>query len=94
LKGNSSVGTRYEDIQDWLVRYLAGVLDMEPDDIGVTTPFSRFGLDSAATIILTGDLIEWLGCQIESDTVYQYPTVRSLARFLAESRFGERVVGE
>ncbi|MGH8641527.1 MAG: acyl carrier protein [Burkholderiales bacterium] len=85
--------TRYENIQEWLIQYLADVLDMAPDDIGTTTPFGRFGLDSAATIILAGDLMEWLGCHIESDVVYQYPTVQSLARFLAETRFGERVSG-
>lgn len=85
------MGTQYENIQEWLINYLADVLDMEADDIGTSTPFSRYGLDSSATIILTGDLMEWLECQIESDDVYQYPTVQSLARFLAETRFGERV---
>jgi len=91
LKGNGRVGTQYENIQEWLINYLADVLDMEPDDIATTTPFSRYGMDSSATIILTGDLMEWLGCEIDSDDVYQYPTVQSLARFLAETRFGERV---
>ena len=82
--------THFEKIHDWLISYLADLLDMEPDEIGTTTPFSRYGLDSSSTVILTGDLMEWLGCQIEPDTVYQYPTIQSLARFLAETLFGER----
>lgn len=85
--------TRYEAIQEWLIGYLARLLDLDPDDIGVTSPFTRYGLDSSSTIILTGDLMEWLGCEIAPDEVYQYPTVESLARFLAETRFGERVGG-
>jgi acyl carrier protein len=87
------VQTRYEAIQEWLIGYLARLLDLDPDDIGVTSPFTRYGLDSSSTIILTGDLMEWLGCEIAPDEVYQYPTVESLARFLAETRFGERVGG-
>lgn len=83
--------TRYEAIQEWLISYLANLLDIDPDDIGIASPFTRYGLDSSSTIILTGDLMEWLGCPVAPDEVYQYPTVESLARFLAESRFGERV---
>ena len=83
--------THYENIQDWLITYLAGVLDIEADDIATTTPFSRYGLDSSATVVLTGDLMEWLGCEIEPDTVYRHPTVQSLARFLAENVYGERM---
>lgn len=83
--------THYETIQDWLIAYLADVLDMEADDIATTTPFSRYGLDSSSTVVLTGDLMEWLGCEIEPDIVYRHPTVQSLARFLAESLYGERV---
>jgi acyl carrier protein len=84
------VQTHYETIRDWLISYLADVLDIEEEDIGTTTPFSRFGLESSSTVVLTGDLMEWLGCEIEADIVYRYPTVQSLARFLAESVYGER----
>ena len=83
--------SRYEKIQDWLVHYLAELLDMDPEDIGANTPFTRFGLDSSATIILTSELIEWLEIQIESDDVYQYPTVQSLSKYLAETLYGEQV---
>lgn len=83
--------TRYESIREWLIGYLANLLDIEPDEIGLNSPFTRYGLDSSSTLILTGDLMEWLGCEVAPDEVYQYPTVHSLARFLAEARFGERI---
>ncbi len=82
--------SQYEKIQDWLVRYLANLLDMELDAVGEHTPFTRFGLDSSATIILASELIEWLGVQIEPDDVYQYPTVHALAQHLAETLYGEQ----
>ncbi len=82
--------SHYERIQDWLITYIANRLDMEPDDIRATIPFSRYGLDSASTIVMTSDLIEWLGHQVEPDTIYQYPTVQALARYLAETLFAEQ----
>ncbi|MBS0447555.1 MAG: acyl carrier protein [Proteobacteria bacterium] len=81
---------QYERIHDWLIDYLADQLELDRDDILPTQPFSRFGLDSASTIILAGELMEWLGSRIDVDAVYQYPTVESLARHLAESLYGER----
>jgi len=86
------VQTHYENIQEWLISYLADVLDIDPDDIGTTVPFSRYGLDSSSTVVLTGDLMDWLGCEIEPDIVYRHPTVQSLARFLAQAVYGERAV--
>lgn len=80
----------YERIQDWLIKYLANRAGMEPDDIGATIPFARYGLDSVSAIVMTSDLIEMLGHQIEPDAIYQYPTVQALARFLAETLFAEQ----
>ena len=83
--------SRYDSIQDWLVEYLANLLKMDPDDIVTTTPFGRYGLDSMATVVMVGDLMEWLGRNIDMDTVYRNPTIEALARFLAEDEPGERV---
>jgi acyl carrier protein len=82
--------SHYERIHDWLVDYLAEQLEIDKDDVGPTLPFSRLGLDSSSTIILTGELMEWLGRKLEPDALYEYPTVESLSRHLAGSLFGER----
>ena len=70
-------------IQTWLTTYLADLLNLEPKEIDVTIPFERFGLDSAAVMGLSGDLEEWLACELDPTLIYDYPTIESLAKHLA-----------
>lgn len=72
------------EIQAWLVSYLAEVLEIEPDNVGVDSPFDRFGLDSARVVVMTGDMQDWLGCELRPTLAYDYPTIDALARHLAE----------
>jgi len=78
-----------DKVQDWLVRYLADTLDLNPDDIGETTLFTHYGLDSSSTAILTAELMDWLGVEIALDDVYQYPTIEKLSQYLSEKFSGE-----
>jgi len=74
-----------EKIEDWLISYLADLLEMDKDEVDVTTPFERYGLDSATTVGLVGDLEEWLGCNLDSTLLYDYPTIKSVSEHLAAS---------
>ncbi len=71
-------------IQAWLVSHLAEQLEINSNEIDVTIPFERYGLDSSAAVSLTGDLEEWLGCDLDPTLLYDYPTIEGLARHLAE----------
>jgi len=71
------------EIQAWIVSYLAETLEIDPDEINVTIPFDRYGLDSSVAIGLTGDLEDWLGRKLDPTLLYDYPTVEALARHLA-----------
>jgi acyl carrier protein len=74
-----------EELQDWLVYYISGVLFLEPDDIDIKTPFDRYGLDSSAAITLTGDLGDWLGGEtLDPTLLWDYPTIESLTEFLLQ----------
>lgn len=73
-----------EEIEEWLVNHIAQILEIEPDEIDLTIPFERYGLDSAAGITLTGDLDEWLGHTIDPSIIYDYPTVESLVKYLTQ----------
>ncbi|AFY75732.1 MAG: acyl carrier protein [Hydrococcus sp. C42_A2020_068] len=70
------------EIQDWIVAYLADLLETEPEEIDVTIPFDRYGLDSSAAVGLTGDLENWLGTEVEPTLLYDYPTVEALVEHL------------
>lgn len=71
------------EIQAWLVSYLAEVLEIESDQIDVTIPFERYGLDSSAAVGLTGDLEDWLLTELDPTLMYDYPTIEALAQHLA-----------
>lgn len=72
------------EIQAWIVSYLAELLEIEPDEVNVTIPFDRYGLDSSVTVGLTGDLEEWMGRKLDPTLLYDYPTIESLSQHLAE----------
>ncbi|MBE9201729.1 MULTISPECIES: acyl carrier protein [unclassified Nodularia (in: cyanobacteria)] len=71
-------------ISEWIVDYMSDLLEIEPDEVDVETTFARYGLDSSAAVILTGDLGNWLGKEIEPTVMYDYPTISKLAEYVAE----------
>jgi acyl carrier protein len=71
------------EIQDWMVAYLAELLEIEPEEVDVTVPFDRYGLDSSAAVGLTGDLENWLETEVDPTLLYDYPTVESLVEHLS-----------
>lgn len=72
-----------EDIQLWLVAKVAEMVAVDPDEIDITEPFSRFGLDSIAAAGLSGDLEDWLNRRLPPTLVWDYPTIELLAQHLA-----------
>lgn len=71
------------EIQAWIVSYLAELLEVDSEEIDITIPFDRYGLDSSAAVGLTGDLEEWLETEIDPTLLYDYPTVEALVQHLS-----------
>lgn len=72
-------------ISNWLVSYMADLLEIEPEEVDVKSTFARYGLDSSTAVMLTGDLETWLGREIEPTIMYDYPTIVDLAEYLAQA---------
>jgi acyl carrier protein len=80
---------RAERIHDWLLAYLAQVVESPVEDIGIDVPFARYGLDSVGMTMMASELMDFLEQEIELDTFFEYPTVESLSHHLAgEARQG------
>jgi acyl carrier protein len=77
-------GAREQDIEDWLVAYLAPLLSVRPDEIDRRRPFAEFGLDSLAAVTLSGELECWLDRDLSPTLAWDYPTIEALARHLAD----------
>lgn len=71
------------EIQDWLISYLAKMLQITPAQIDVKTSFNRYGLDSYMTVGLIADLETWLNCDLNPTLMYNYPNIESLAQHLS-----------
>ena len=72
------------EIQNWIVNYVAELLEVKPDIIDVTMPFDRYGIDSADAIGLMAELNDWLAIELEPTLIYDYPYIEALARRLSK----------
>jgi acyl carrier protein len=66
-------------IEEWLVSYIADLRGMKKEKISRTTILSKYGLDSASAVTLSGDLMDWLKCDIDPTLLYEYPTIEQAA---------------
>ena len=79
----SNIQPDTSEIQDWIISYIAELLEVEPERVDPTIPFDRYGLDSSAAYALTGDLEDWLDREIDPTAIYDYPTVEALSEHLS-----------
>ena len=71
------------EIQAWLIERISGMTALPAAEVDAQAPFTRYGLDSVATILLAADLEKWLGYRFRENPLGDYPTIESLAAFLA-----------
>ena len=74
------------EIARWLRNRLARELELEPDEIDTRKDFADCGLSSVEAVNLSGDLENFLGCRLPPTLLWDYPTIETLARYLASDR--------
>jgi acyl carrier protein len=80
--GNGSGDRSHEDIQLWIAANLAMYLNVRPEEISTSEPFSNYGLDSSTALNLAAELSEWLGQELDPTIFWEYPSIESLAQHL------------
>jgi amino acid adenylation domain-containing protein/non-ribosomal peptide synthase protein (TIGR01720 family) len=75
---------RKQEIQAWLVVYLAKELQIQPEKIDITVPWENYGLDSSTAVVLSGELQDWLGCELDPEILFEYQTIESLVEYLTQ----------
>ncbi len=73
------------EIQSWLTVRIASMIEMDSDSIDPRQPFTYYGLGSVQAVSLTGDLEVFLNRKLAPTLAWDYPTIESLANFLAGS---------
>jgi acyl carrier protein len=76
------------EIRQWCIHRLASTLNVPANRIDPQAKFARLGMDSATSVFFLVEIEEWLGLELPSDTVFEYPTIAELARHLADRQIG------
>ncbi|MBD2364810.1 acyl carrier protein [Anabaena minutissima FACHB-250] len=84
--------TSTEQIQDWLVSYMADMLEIATNEVDIRMLFDEYGLDSSMTIGMIGDLETWLGCNLDPTLVYDYSTIEDLAKHLGSNLISDNLL--
>lgn len=71
------------ELTDWLTTHLADMLAIRPEEVDPDLPMDALGVDSAATLVLAGDLSGVLGREIEPFDILDHKTVHDLADYLS-----------
>ena len=77
-------GHSAEAIQAWLTDYLSTQLKVQPSALDAREPFVRYGLDSVTAVRIASELERTLERGLPPTVLYDYPTARSLALYLAD----------
>jgi acyl carrier protein len=70
-------------IQQWLVNRIAGIAQIQADEVEVDRPFADFGLDSIQLFEISGDLQKFMGQDISEIVAWDFPTIAKLSRHLS-----------
>lgn len=71
-----------DQIQAWLVAYVARELKIAPGELDPHQRLFDLGLTSRQSVLLAGDLEDWLGVPISPDLTWDHPTIAALAAHL------------
>lgn len=66
-------------VEEWLVSYIAELRGIKVEKISRSTILSKYGLDSASAVTLSGDMMDWLKCDIDPTLLYEHPTIEQAA---------------
>jgi acyl carrier protein len=70
-------------ISGWLVDRIAREMNVAPETVSLDETFSNLGLNSIKTLIITGNLGEFLGAEeLNPSLFWDYPTIQKLAEHL------------
>lgn len=83
-----------DDIENWLSDLIAEILEIPPSKVDRTKRFDRYGLDSVAAVSVTAMLGKHLCRDLDATAMYDYPTISTLSRYLAESMEAEGIKAE
>ncbi len=71
-----------EQLVDFVKDYLSSLMNIPASEIDADTPLERYGVDSTATVGLSGELSDQLGMELSPNIVYDHPTINAISDHL------------
>ncbi|MDQ0456407.1 acyl carrier protein [Rhizobium paknamense] len=72
------------EAKNWLVEKFAYKLEIPESEIDLHKLFSDFGLDSTETLVLAGEMEQWLGFELPPTAMWYHPNIEKLSTYLVE----------
>lgn len=72
-----------EIIAKWMLNTITETLQVSSDKIPLDAPLASLGLDSIRLLELSGELAEFIDCDIPATMLWEFPTIKDLSRELA-----------
>lgn len=71
------------EIREWFIAAIGAMLDVPAAALDTSVPFAELGLTSRHGVQMAAELSTWLGERVAVATVFDYPTIDSMAHFLS-----------
>jgi acyl carrier protein len=71
-----------QELRDWLVAFVADVLDVAPEEVDPNAQWEALGVDSATTLVLIADLSVVLDREVRPIEVLENPTINAVVEHL------------
>jgi acyl carrier protein len=71
-----------QELRDWLVAFVADVLDIAPAEVDPDARWEALGVDSATTLVLIADLSVVLDREVRPIEVLENPTINAVVEHL------------
>ena len=65
---------------------IAFKLEIPEEEVDVHQFFDDFALDSTEALVLSGELENWLGFELETTALWYHPTITELSEYIAQKQ--------
>ncbi|MFT3716389.1 MAG: polyketide synthase Pks13 [Gordonia sp. (in: high G+C Gram-positive bacteria)] len=82
--GETAGGMTVDELQDWLIDWVATTTGQPAEQISTDRPLEEFGLSSRDAVALGADIEDKTGVILSATVVFQHPTIASLSKRIIE----------
>jgi acyl carrier protein len=72
------------EVHDWMVNYIASVINVPMDSFPADKRFDHIGLDSVEVAIMAGMIEEQFGLEMDLESIFENPNVNALSAYISK----------